>query len=184
MSESKIYRCSECAHWEQIPNMVTQPNPNAQPEPAGRCMFTRPTMYMVSRQEQPGAVVARGAAPRLTMEQQQFFPLMSASHRCADHSERVRDEARQLAVFVEQVRRNTLDYKPGEHADEKAAGFSRPPSLAEVRRMIASGQIEQATPELGNVPTPDTANDPQPVRKPWTVRRVFRFIGRKIRGLK
>ena len=67
-----------------------------------------------------------------------MMPITLDSEFCSHHPILKADTEAGVEALRERARREYLDYRPGKNPDEIAAGFSRPPTLAEAK-LIARG---------------------------------------------
>ena len=66
------------------------------------------------------------------------YSISGESETCSLHPNRIEDAWCKRIVFAIQAWHNTLAYKPGDVADETAAGFTRRPTFEEARRYAAN----------------------------------------------
>lgn len=108
----------------------------------GRCHKDPPQMVMLAV---PNPLDAR----QVQMKQERVYPLMADYEFCSHHPMLRADTLRGLVAACFYAWDNRLTYKPGEIPDSIAAGFSRPPTLDEAKKLAfgADAKPGEAVPE-------------------------------------
>lgn len=82
------------------------------------------------------------------------YPIVPEDGLCERHPARLETTWKGAIRYAIKEYRLFLDYKPGEHPDEFAAGFSRVPTLEEVFRLFEQGKIDAGPRAQPGAPLP------------------------------
>lgn len=129
--------CSTCPYWRGDAALKPAAAPvlaandaasDVSPDtpPAGRCYLNPPQMVMTPT---PHPMDPR----QVVMTQERLYPLTLAGEVHACHPDAQKDRVLSAITYAINAWRAHLSYKPGEHPDEIASGFSRVPSLTEAK---------------------------------------------------
>jgi hypothetical protein len=146
------YNCGNCDFWLEDASLKPTDGPGIKLSDGGErkisCGFCRkdpPAPYMVM---EPNALDPRVGQ----MKQKRMMPITLSGEICSHHPVLRADVLRGMVAGCVRAYLDMLDYKPGKYPDETAAGFSRPPTLAEAKG-LAAGATEKPTAPVDKVAT-------------------------------
>lgn len=140
------YNCGNCDFWLEDATLAVTGKSLIQADSGksvvlrfGHCRKDPPVMSMMPA---PHPMDPR----QLQLKLQRHYPITGPHEICSHHPVLHADAERGIEALREHARREYLDYRPGKNPDETAAGFSRPPTLEEAKRLARGADAKPGEP--------------------------------------